>query len=153
MLKVCWLMPAISFSRLSQPRARRPNASLMRYVRRLGDSPRNLADRSLPRSAIRIARMLASTSPDFLLHERSEYLEDRIRLDRDGLWIDSRLVVGRAALIEHISRGDVREVRFTQPGDEYWRSHLLFGLAAGAMFGYMYGSQCGPGAVRAECDG
>ena len=112
----------------------------------------NLADQSLPLAAVRIVRTLAATSPDFLLHERSEYAEDRVRLDRDGLWIDSRLVVGRADLIQHISRGDVREVRFTPPGDSYWRSHLLWGLAAGAVFGYMYGSQCGHGAVRAECD-
>lgn len=113
----------------------------------------NLADQSVPPSAARILHMLAATSPDFLLHERTEYVEDHVRLDRDGLWIDSRLVVGRTGLIEHISRRDVREVRFTQPGTDYWRSHLLFGLAAGAALGYMYGSQCGPGAVRAECDG
>jgi len=112
----------------------------------------DLTDPSLPRSAVRILRGLAATSPKFLLHERTQYVDDHLRLDRDGLWIDGRLVVGRAGVVEHINRGDVREMRFTEPGSGYWPSHLLLGLAGGAMFGYIYGSHCGHGAVRAECD-
>ena len=82
---------------------------------------------------------------------RSQYVEDHVRLDRDGLWIDTRLLVVRADFIAHIGRGDVREVRFTRPDEGYWTRHLLIGLAAGALLGYVYASQCGPGAVRSEC--
>jgi hypothetical protein len=42
-------------------------------------------------------------------------------------------------------------VRFTGPDEGYWTRHLLIGLAAGALLGYVYASQCGPGAVRSEC--
>jgi hypothetical protein len=111
----------------------------------------NLSDPPLPRTARRVLRQLAAAHPDWLLAADRAYTEDTVRLERDGVFVGSRLVADRAHLVEHIDRGALQQLRYIGPGGSYWQRGLLVGLAGGALIGYAAGSRCGPGAAPSEC--
>ena len=111
----------------------------------------NLTDPALSRTPRRVLLNLARSHRDVLLAPDTLYQEPRVRLDRVGLFVRSRLVVERARLLEHIDRVALRELRFAGPGGSYWKRGLLIGLAGGALIAYHIGSACGPSAPPAEC--
>jgi hypothetical protein len=118
-------------------------------VTRVGESPQrrvyvaadangltvlNVSEPLLPRRARRIIERLVTADPDLFVRPGRLYIEGDIRLDRAGLFIDSRLVVERSRLIEGMERNTLRELRYAGPGGTYWRRGLVTGLVSGALF-------------------
>jgi hypothetical protein len=111
----------------------------------------------LPRPARRFVAEAAQHHPERLLHSGDEYVENNVRIDRDGVWVGAHLAATRANLIEWIDKPDVREIRYAREGNggSDGQRDAIIGVVAGGALAYYVGAVlgCGPGAVVSECQG
>jgi hypothetical protein len=110
----------------------------------------------LPRAARRVVADAAESHPERLLNGAAEFVEGNVRIDRDGLWTGSHLVLARDRLVQRIDKADVREIRYEAGGYGIDRKDAtIIGMIAGAAIIYYFAAviSCGPGAAKAECQG
>ena len=107
------------------------------------------------RAARRVLADAAESHPERLLNGAAEYVEGDVRIDSDGLWAGSHLVLRRDKLVQRIDKADVREIRYERRGGVDRQDAAIIGMIAGGAVAYFFGAVigCGAGAVKVECQG
>lgn len=117
----------------------------------------NVAAPQLPAAAKDVLRDVASNHPEYLSSAQqggTVVLEKRLRLQRDGVFIDGRKVAELGQIVETIARRDVVEITRRRKGRGAW-GHLgpLGGYFVGAMSGgVVAGLGCRAAIGRDRCD-
>jgi hypothetical protein len=117
----------------------------------------NVADPLLPAAAKNVLRGVASNHPEhFSAAKQGEtfFLEKRVRLRQDGVFVGDRKVADLGQVVEHVARNDVAEIKTRKRGRGLW-GHLgpLGGYFVGAMSGgYIVGFGCQAVEGRDRCD-
>jgi hypothetical protein len=131
-----------------------------RYVVRADESDLtvlNVADPPLPAAVKAVLRGVASSHPDYFSAAQQGgtfVLEQRVRLQLDGVFLGDRKVADLGQLLENIARDDIAEIKTRQRGRGVW-GHLgaLGGYFVGAMSGgVVAGLACQAADGRDRCD-
>ena len=105
----------------------------------------SLDDPSLPRAVIHTLRDMASRHPEYFgsTQAGSSFEQDRVRLGRDGLFVDDRLIATFAQVVETLPRDAVREIR----GPVVARGSVI-GTVVGGWLGFCVGVVPGLGGAN-----
>jgi hypothetical protein len=100
---------------------------------------------SLPRAAIQALRDMATRRSEFFaaMPAGNSFEQDRVRLGRDGLFVDDRRIAAYDQIVETLAREAVREIR----GPVVARGSVL-GTIVGGWLGFSVGAVPGLGGAK-----